>query len=130
MDPEDEGDPIRTALRETAEEVGIETRFIQPLGLFHDVTSLNGLIVTPVVAFIPNWSVVSRQHVIVSEDEVEEIFEVPLTTLTDPGIYSLDLLKRGVLPRYAVDPERREKDIWGMTAYISDWLLRSTFYNL
>ena len=130
MDPEDEGDPVRTALRETAEEVGIDMKYIVPLGLFHDVTSLNGLIVTPVVAFIPNWCAVSRHHVTVSEDEVEEIFEVPLATLTDPNNYSLDQLKRGILPRYTVDSERREKDIWGMTAYISDWLLRTTFNDL
>lgn len=130
MDPEDEGDPIKTALRETCEEIGIEKQFIQPLGLFHDVTSLNGIIVTPVVAYIPNWCEIATNHVMISEDEVQEIFEVALQDLVNPNIYSLDNLKRGVLPRYKVDPTRQEKDIWGMTAYISDWLLRTTLANL
>lgn len=130
MDPEDEGDPIKTALRETCEEIGIEKQFIQPLGLFHDVTSLNGIIVTPVVAYIPNWCEIATNHVKISEDEVQEIFEVALQDLVNPNIYSLDNLKRGVLPRYKVDPTRQEKDIWGMTAYISDWLLRTTLANL
>ena len=130
MDPEDNGDPIRTALRETAEEIGIQESLIQPLGLFHDVTSLNGVIVTPVVAYIPNWQSIAHNHVQLSADEVEEIFEVPLSSLIDKSIYSVDDLKRGFMPRYAVDPNRREKDIWGMTAYISDWLLRSTLADL
>lgn len=130
QDPEDGGDPIRTALRETAEEIGINETLIRPLGLFHDVTSLQGIIVTPVVAYIPNWQSIACEHVKLSEDEVKEIFEVPLATLIDPSIYALDNLKRGVMPRYIVDPDRREKDVWGMTAYITDWLLRTTFADL
>lgn len=130
MDPEDEGDPIKTALRETAEEIGIDASLVRPLGLFHDVTSLNGIIVTPVLAHIPNWSVVSRTHVKLSRDEVDEVFEVPLASLIDPSSFSVDTLRRGNLPRYVVDPNRKEKDVWGMTAYITDWLLRSTFSGL
>lgn len=129
MDPEDEGDPIKTALRETTEELGIDPALVRPLGLFHDVTSLNGIIVTPVVAFIPNWSTVSSQ-VTLSQDEVDEVFEVPMTTLVDPNLYSIDALKRGRLPRYKVDSNRPEKDIWGLTAYVTDWLLRSTLKDL
>ena len=129
MDPEDEGDFIKTALRETTEELGIDRSLVRPLGLFHDVTSLNGILVTPVIAHIPDWSSVSQQ-VKLSQDEVEEAFEVPITSLIDPSVYSIDQLKRGRLPRFKVDPNRPEKDIWGLTAYITDWLLRSTFHQL
>jgi len=125
MDPEDEGDFVKTALRETWEEIGIESKHIQPIGLFHDVTSMNGILVTPVVAYIPNWQSIAYHHAQKNEDEVEEIFEVPLCHLIDPTKFQLDHLKRGPLPRYIVDPYRREKDIWGMTAYITDWLLRT-----
>lgn len=130
MDPEDEGDPIKTALRETTEELGIPASVVRPLGLFHDVTSLNGIIVTPVIAYIPNWHSISQFHMQLSKDEVDEVFEVPVTSLIDPSVYSIDNLKRGKLPRYKVDVDRPEKDIWGLTAYITDWLLRSTFHEL
>lgn len=130
MDPEDEGDFVRTALRETWEEIGIEEKAIQPLGLFHDVNSTNGILVTPVVAYIPNWQEIAHHQMQKNDEEVEEIFEVPICQLIDPTNFQLDNLKRGQLPRYIIDPNRREKDIWGMTSYVTDWLLRTVLEDL
>ena len=130
MDPEDEGDFVRTALRETWEEIGIEKTSIQPLGLFHDVNSIGGILVTPVIAYIPNWQVIAHHQAQKNEDEVEEIFEVPICQLIDPSNYQVDNLKRGKLPRYVIDTNRREKDIWGMTSYLTDWILRTVLDDL
>jgi len=52
----DEGDNslIETALRETAEEIGLESSSVRILGLYHDQWTPTGFSITPVIGYIPS----------------------------------------------------------------------------
>lgn len=74
---------IKTALRETDEEVGIAAHDIDVLGVHHDAYTLPSLsrktIITPVVGFIKKD--IAELDLALSEDEVAFAFTVPLEQL-------------------------------------------------
>jgi 8-oxo-dGTP pyrophosphatase MutT (NUDIX family) len=67
------------ALREAQEEIGLEPRFVEPLGYLDSYRTGTGFLVSPVVAFI------RPGHTLVPDPtEVADMFEVPLSFLMDP----------------------------------------------
>ncbi len=115
--------PVETALRETAEEIGLDRRHIEIIGMLPDYVTGTGYRVTPVVGLItPPFALTPDAN------EVAEIFEVPLAFLMDAGNHrrlSFDL-PEGVGRRsfYAMPYERFF--IWGATA----GMLRNLFHFL
>jgi 8-oxo-dGTP pyrophosphatase MutT (NUDIX family) len=99
------------ALREAAEEVGLDPRLPQVAGqLPHHVTG-TGYRVTPVVAFLAPPLKLTPQP-----GEVAAIFEMPLATLFDPGAPERQRAEwRGRMRDYWVWPHP-EHLIWGATA--------------
>jgi len=109
---EGEEDLIKTALRETFEEVGIEESRIEILGRFHDYISITGYRVTPFAGFISGPFTIRPQV-----REVAEVLQVPVRIFLDPG-------------RLRIEKGIRRKDeevyfysygthqIWGLTARI------------
>lgn len=78
--PEDET-PCVTALREAAEEVGLKASDIEIFGQMDDILTVSSnFVVTPFVAMIPY-----PYHFLVSSEEIEELIEIPLSSLLDPG---------------------------------------------
>ena len=70
-------DVLGAALRETQEEIGIDSSYVQPLGFLPDQIVLTGFRITPVVALLrPGYSVR------VDATEVAEVFEIPLEYLS------------------------------------------------
>lgn len=67
---------MNTALRETMEEIGLEVDPSQVIGCLPKVETLTGIEITPYVAILP-----ALPKLTVSEDEVHEILEMPLTAL-------------------------------------------------
>lgn len=104
-------DPLAAALRETAEETGIEARFVQPLGFLTDHLVLTGFRITPVVALVqPGFTL----HA--APGEVSEIFEMPVQHLLHPGNYrAARRMLRGVEIE-ALDLLYGAHNIWGATA--------------
>jgi 8-oxo-dGTP pyrophosphatase MutT (NUDIX family) len=110
---EGDEDLMKTALRETFEEVGIEENSIEILGRFHDYLSITGYRVAPFAGFIKGPFTINPQV-----REVAEVLQVPFRIFLDPN--RLRIEKRTVL--------RRESDvyfysygtyqIWGLTALI------------
>jgi 8-oxo-dGTP pyrophosphatase MutT (NUDIX family) len=69
---------IETALRETEEEVGLDRRHVEVIGMLPDYFTGTGFRVTPVVAIVhPPFDLIADPF------EVAEIFEVPLSFLMD-----------------------------------------------
>ncbi len=102
-----DGSLERTALRETAEEIGLEAGFIEVLGALDDVTPVTSkFMVTPFVAIVPEPTGYR-----LNAQEVVEVLEVPLGVLLaqrdNPGVGP-----RG--PYYLW----RHHIIWGATARI------------
>jgi len=117
----DDSSAIDTALRETEEEVGLERRHVDVLGILPDYYTGTGYRVTPVVGLIaPPFTLRADPA------EVAEIFEVPLAFLMD-GLNHQRLsaqLPDGRRTFYAMPYDRFY--IWGATA----GMLRNLFHFL
>jgi 8-oxo-dGTP pyrophosphatase MutT (NUDIX family) len=104
---------LETALRETFEEVGIESSSIEPLGRFHDYVSITRFRVTTFVGFIRAPFETKRQV-----NEVAEILHVPFDIFLDPGN---PLIRKQTVPGRELDVYTYPygtHQIWGLTARI------------
>jgi 8-oxo-dGTP pyrophosphatase MutT (NUDIX family) len=77
MDKRDKS-AIETALRESAEEIGLKSEDVEVLGLLDDAVVPSRFIITPVVGLVQ-----TRPLGKPSETEVAEVFEVPLAFFVD-----------------------------------------------
>ena len=114
---------VETALRETEEEIGLDRRHIEIIGTLPDYVTGTGYKVTPVVGLVtPPFALTP------DENEVAEIFEVPLAFLMDGANHqrlSFEMPEgAGRRSFYAMPYERFF--IWGATA----GMLRNLFHFL
>ena len=71
---------VETALRETEEEVGLERRFIEPVGAWDRYDTITGYRVTPIVGLVePGFELTLDPR------EVASVFEAPLDFLMNPA---------------------------------------------
>jgi 8-oxo-dGTP pyrophosphatase MutT (NUDIX family) len=68
----------QAAIRETKEEIGIDSSFIEVVGYLNDVETNTGFYVTPFVGILKEGFKVNA-----NEDEVAEVFSVPLSFFCD-----------------------------------------------
>ena len=103
--------PVATALRETAEEIGLAPDHVDILGFLPEYRTGTGFRVIPVVASVrPPFALTPDPF------EVAEVFEVPLTFLLDPANHQRHSLHyRGALRQYYAMPYG-DYFIWGATA--------------
>ncbi|HTR12046.1 MAG TPA: CoA pyrophosphatase [Roseiarcus sp.] len=105
--------PQQAALREAREEVGLDERYVEPLGWLDPYLTGTGFRVAPLVALVdPSFTLN------VNRLEVDEVFETPFAFLMDPVNHKLDQREwQGRLRKfYAIPHEGRY--IWGATAGI------------
>jgi 8-oxo-dGTP pyrophosphatase MutT (NUDIX family) len=112
IDPAD-ASPLDAALREAEEEVGLDRRFIDPIGYLDLYATSFGFRILPMVARVePGFSLR------INEAEVDDAFEVPLSFLMNPANHQIQTKEfRGVERTYYVMPFA-ERYIWGATAGI------------
>jgi 8-oxo-dGTP pyrophosphatase MutT (NUDIX family) len=105
--------PLATALREAREEIGLEARFIEPLGWLDPYLTGTGFRVAPLVALIdPGFALT------INDDEVADVFETPFAYLMDPANHLLQEREwRGKTRKFYAMPHG-ERYIWGATAGI------------
>lgn len=105
--------PLDAALREAEEEVGLDRRFVEPLGYLDLYATGFGFRILPTVARVkPGFTLR------VNENEVESAFEVPLAFLMNPANHQLHSKEfRGFERSYYAMPFA-ERYIWGATAGI------------
>jgi len=118
-EPED-ADAVATALRETAEEVGIHARHVEVIGHLPHYRTVTSYVVTPVVALLdPGYEAALDSF------EVAEAFEVPLPFLMTPAhhrrhAFDMQGIRRQFLSMPWTAPDAagqpREYFIWGATA--------------
>ncbi len=112
---ETDGGAIKTALRETREEVGIASNFIHILGVLPQQPVVSGYLVTPVVGVLS-----STVRPRISPDEIERVFYVPLSWLAEPS--HVERIERhhwgGIDYPVPFFVPYEEEIIWGMTARI------------
>ncbi|MEJ5240288.1 MAG: CoA pyrophosphatase [Anaerolineales bacterium] len=110
--------PEETALREAAEEIGLDPRRVRVLGRLPPMITVTHFRVTPVVGTI-EWPVVLK----VSTIEVARVFTIPLAWLADPqNRWEFHRPDRGTLIAY--HPYDGEL-LWGATARMTLMLLEA-----
>ncbi len=105
--------PVEAALREAAEEIGLQPASVRVVGRLNSFQTVTGFLINPVVGFID-----AAFQACPDAAEVEAVFEVPLSFLLDPKNVSVGYRERmGVRFRiYEFHYEGRH--IWGATASI------------
>jgi 8-oxo-dGTP pyrophosphatase MutT (NUDIX family) len=112
IDPADP-DPLRTALREAEEEIGLAPRLVTPLGYLDPYLSRTGFRIVPAVALIAPMF-----DIRLNRDEVDDAFEVPLHFLMSPENHARHSREwKGELRTFHAMPYG-ERYIWGVTAGI------------
>jgi len=110
-DPSDDGDPVRTALRELEEEIGVAAERVRIAGSLPDTHQpLNRFIITPIVGVLDEGT-----RFRVDGNEIAAVFAVPLeAVLADGAVYEDAAIAaaRGKT-MYAFDYEGRH--VWGFT---------------
>lgn len=104
-------DPAAAALREAREEIGLESRFVRPLGYLDPYRTGTGFRITPLVALVdPGFSLT------LDDNEVASAFEVPLAFLLDPQNHQIHIRKSQGRDRRFYAMPYGERFIWGATA--------------
>ena len=107
-----DGSLLRTALRETEEELGIPTENVEVLGCFHEYLSVTELRVVPYVGFLKGLPEIK-----LNPSEVERVLEVPLDFFRQSRPRREERRKFGrVFPVFFYD--FGDEVIWGLTAGI------------
>lgn len=103
--------PIATALREAQEEIGLDARYIEPIGFLDSYRSGTGFHIMPLVAVVePSFTLTP------DPSEVADTFEVPLAFLMDAANHQRHAREwRGRLRHFYAIPFG-DRYIWGATA--------------
>jgi len=105
--------PMAAALREAAEEIGLDRGFIEPLGYLDLYMTTLGYRIVPTVARIePGF------HLELNRDEVDDVFEAPLDFLMTEENHALHSREWKGMTRTVYAIPFGERNIWGVTAGI------------
>lgn len=112
IDPTDSS-PEHAALREAEEEIGLDRALVEVVGRMPDYVTGSGYRIRPVLSVVrPDFSPV------LNADEVEDIFEVPLSFLMDPANHIRESRVWNERERFYYTMPYGERFIWGITAGI------------
>jgi 8-oxo-dGTP pyrophosphatase MutT (NUDIX family) len=105
--------PLKAALREAREEIGLEARFVEPLGWLDPYLTGTGFRIAPLVALVdPSFALKLNRL------EVDEVFETPFAFLMDAANHRLEGREwQGRRRTYYAMPYQG-RYIWGATAGI------------
>jgi 8-oxo-dGTP pyrophosphatase MutT (NUDIX family) len=106
-------DAQSTALRELAEEVGLELKRESVLGVLDDYATRSGYVITPVVV----WHG-ARSELVLDAREVAAAYHVPLEALGRPGVPRLSRIPESDRPLIQVPIEQLDTAIHAPTAAI------------
>ena len=106
-------DPVATALREAEEEIGLDRRFVEPIGCFTPYVTNSGFRIVPVIGLVePGFTLEPNAG------EVAEVFEVPLGFLMSAANHRLQSRVWQGITRYFYEMPWQGRYIWGVTAGI------------
>jgi len=114
----DDGDMRITALREANEEIGLKESDAQIIGVLDDIVTVTEFIVTPFIGLIP-YPYPFR----LSRIEIEELIEVPLSSLLDKRCFSEGMMDDEHGKRVIYTYQYGKHAIWGATALMLKQLL-------
>lgn len=119
VDETDES-PVRAALREAQEEIGLHPARAEVLGIMQPVfTVVSNFLITPVVAYLPQGPGELR----LEASEVADLLLLPLRGLADPAIAHTEVWRRDGLERTVYFYDYGASRVWGATARMLNALL-------
>jgi len=113
--------PESAALREAEEEIGLARHFVDVIGHLPSIPVMSGFRITPVLA-----TVRAGFELTLNPDEVEFVFDAPLSFLMNPANHSRERRKFGEREWYYYVMPYEDRRIWGITAGI----VRSVYERL
>lgn len=113
MVDEEDRELIHTALREAYEEIGLNEKDVQILGFLDDIITVTEFIVTPIVGLFPY-----PYPFKISEIEIAELIEVPLSFLLEKDCFSEKEIVRMGQKELVYAYQYKDHIIWGATARI------------
>ena len=105
--------PWMTATREALEEVGLGEELVSPLGELSPLITRTGFEVHPCVARVP-----AELALVVDPGEFSSVFQLPLATFADTGLFRLEELLDGQRTRKVPHYQVGDDNIWGVTAAV------------
>lgn len=118
MVDEEDRELIHTALREAYEEIGLKEEDVQIIGFLDDIITVTEFIVTPIVGLFPY-----PYPFKISEIEIAELIEIPLSFLLDKDCFSEKEMLRMGQRELVYAYQYKDHIIWGATARILKQLL-------
>jgi 8-oxo-dGTP pyrophosphatase MutT (NUDIX family) len=106
-------DLVKTALRETSEELGIAEQHIRVLGFLPSLSTVSNYLVTPIVGYL-DWPIKLR----LEKQEVVKVFTIPSQWLSDHENWKnreIDIPGRGMITA-VVYKEYKGETLWGLSA--------------
>ena len=103
--------PEAAALREAQEEIGLEPEEVEVLGRLPNYHSGSGFLIHPVLALVKPGA-----NFAINRDEVEYMFDVPLSFLMDPTNHLKSSKEFKGAKRHYYEMPYGEHYIWGVTA--------------
>lgn len=113
-EPLDAGDPVRTALRELDEEIGVGHERVSVVGRLPDLEqTVSRFLITPIVGVLD-----AETRFALDGEEIAGVFGVPLASIvTDGAVYEdVEISRARGTTMYALD--YGERHIWGFTGRI------------
>lgn len=108
-----DSDALATALREAREEIGLDSRYVEPLGTLDLYLTGTGYRITPIIALVDPAAPLA-----LDPREVADAFEVPLEFLMNPANHQRHSRTIGGEERHFHAMPFGERFIWGATAGI------------
>lgn len=118
-------DPWDAALRETHEELGVQPSEVLRLGELDEASTPSGFHIVPCVG-----AVTYPLETSINEDEIAEVFSVPLLAFTDFRIVEDRLVKIDGVERTIRVYHVGKRQVWGLTARIVQNLLQRLGFEL
>lgn len=109
VDKEDLNDPVRTALREGIEEIGLEINKIDIIGQLPWIRTRFNIIIHPVIGIIKKELILR-----INKDEVSQHFTCPLSIFLKNNIYTTFHVNKFQFHSF----QYGDKNIYGITAWL------------
>lgn len=106
-------DPWAAALRESEEEIGIDGAKVLRIGMLDEAETPSGFRIVPCVGAVPQ-----AMDVDINEDEIAEVFSVPLLAFADVRVAEDRMVKIDGRERMLRIYHVGRHQVWGLTARI------------
>ena len=118
-------DPWAAALRETEEELGLDTKKVLRLGELDEAETPSGFHIVPCVGAVPHPLETDINH-----EEIAEVFSVPLLAFADYRIVEDQLVKIDGVERMIRVYHVGKRQVWGLTARIIQNLMTRLGFDI